>query len=67
MGKPQEKKTQKGDRGLRENYTEKNRDKSAASLKGALTYRKKNPTLKWDSMQEGQKKNFKLLLLRRKN
>lgn len=40
MGKPQEKKTQKGDRGLRKNYTE-NRDKSAASLKGALTYRKK--------------------------
>lgn len=45
MGKPQEKKTQKGDRGLRKNYTEKNRNKSAASLKGALTHRKKKKVL----------------------
>lgn len=44
MGKPQEKKTQKGDRQLRKNYREeleKYRDISAASLKDALIYRKK--------------------------
>lgn len=45
MGKPQEKKMQKGERQLRKKLhreeLEKKRDKSAASLKGGLIYRKK--------------------------
>lgn len=37
---------------LHREEVEKNRDESAASLKK----KKKSPTLKWDSMQEGQEK-----------
>lgn len=45
MGKPQEKNTQKrgktAQKRLHREELEKNRDKSAASLKGGLIYRKK--------------------------
>lgn len=69
MGKPQEKKSKKGrdsSEKLHREELEKNRDKSAASLKGALIYRKK--VLLWNgtACKKGRRTSLKLLS-RKKN